>query len=169
MPFLAAAARASRRLGHDYIGTEHLLLALAEDRDTAAARALAELSLSPHLIEADILALIGVGEPPHRRRLDADALATLGIDLDQVRRQVEQTFGVGALERTAAGCTPICPRLKRAFELSAREAGDSPIRSEHVLVAVASVEGSVAVEILAGRGITADDLEASLASRPPTT
>jgi ATP-dependent Clp protease ATP-binding subunit ClpA len=86
-----------------------------------------------------------------------------------VRRQVEQTFGVGALERTAAGCTPICPRLKRAIELAAREAGDSPIRSEHVLVAVASVEGSVAVEILAGRGITADDLEASLASRPPTT
>jgi ATP-dependent Clp protease ATP-binding subunit ClpA len=168
MPFLAAAARTSRRLGHDYIGAEHLLLALAEDRDTDAARALAALRLSPHLIEADIFRLIGVGEAP-RRRLDADALATLGIDLDQVRRQVEQTFGPGALERTAAGCTPICPRLKRAFELAAHKAGETPIRSEHVLVAVASVEGSVAAEILAGRGITADDLQASLARRPPTT
>ena len=163
MPFLAAAARASRRLGHDYIGTEHLLLALAEDLDTPAARALAELRLSAHLIEADIVTLIGVGEAP-RGRLDADALATLGIDLDRVRRQVEQTFGPGALERTAAGCTPICPRLKRAFELAAREAGGSPIRSEQVLVAVASVEGSVAAEILAGRGITVDDLQASLAA-----
>jgi ATP-dependent Clp protease ATP-binding subunit ClpA len=162
MPFLAAAARASRRLGHDYIGTEHLLLALAEDQDTPAARALTELRLPPRVIEADILTLIGVGEPP-RRRLDSDALATLGIDLDQVRHQVEQTFGPGALERTAAGCTPICPRLKRAFELAAREAGGSRIRSEHVLVAVASVDGSVAAEILAGRGITVDDLQASLA------
>ena len=162
MPFLAAAARASRRLGHDYIGTEHLLLALAQDRDTSAARALAELRLSPRVIEADILMLIGVGEAP-RPRIDADALATLGIDLDQVRHNVERTFGPGALERTAAGCTPICPRLKRAFELAAREAGGSRIRSEHVLVAVASVEGSVAAEILAGRGITVDDLEASLA------
>jgi ATP-dependent Clp protease ATP-binding subunit ClpA len=168
MPFLAAAARASRRLGHDYIGTEHLLLALAEDRDTTAGRVLAELRLSPPLIEADILTLIGVGQAP-RRGLDADALATLGIDLDRARRQVEETFGPGALERTAAGCTPICPRLKRAFELAAHKAGDLPIRPEHVLVAVASVEGSVAAEILAGRGITAHDLQASLARRPPTT
>jgi ATP-dependent Clp protease ATP-binding subunit ClpA len=168
MPFLAAAARVSRRLGHDYIGTEHLLLALAEGRDATVARTLAELRVSPPLIELDILTLIGVGEAP-RGRLDADALATLGIDLDQVLRQVERTFGPGALERTAAGCTPICPRLKRAFELAAREAGDSPIRPEHVLVAVASVQGSVAAEILAGRGITADDLQASLARRSPTT
>jgi len=165
MPFLAAAARASRRLGHDYIGTEHLLLALAEDHDTTASQALAKLGLSRPLIEVDIVTLIGVGEAP-RRRLDADALATLGIDLDRVRRHVEQTFGPGALERTAAGCTPICPRLKRAFELAALNAADSPIRSEHVLVAVASAEGSVAAEILAGRGITVNDLQAALALGP---
>ena len=168
MPFLAAAARAGRRLGHDYIGTEHLLLALADDRDTSAARALAELGLSPSQIEADILTLIGAGEAPHPG-IDADALATLGIDLDQVRHTVERTFGPGALDRTAAGCTPICPRLKRAFELAAHEAGDEAILPEHLLVAVASVEGSVAAEILAGRGITADDLQASVAADSPTT
>lgn len=166
MPFLAAAANASRRLGHDYIGTEHLLLALADDRDSTPARTLAELHLSPDQIHADILTLVGVCETP-RRRLDADALATLGIDLDQVRRQVEQTFGPGALERTAAGCTPLAPRLKRALELAAREAGDSPIRPEHVLVAVASVEECVAARILTSHGITVNDLRASVARQPP--
>jgi hypothetical protein len=37
------------------------------------------------------------------RVLDADALASIGIDLDEVRRRVEEAFGPGALERTRAG------------------------------------------------------------------
>jgi hypothetical protein len=32
---------------------------------------------------------------------DADALRSVGIDLDEVRRTVEETFGPGALERAA--------------------------------------------------------------------
>ena len=36
------------------------------------------------------------------RPLDAEALATIGIDLDEVRRRVEEAFGPGALERTRA-------------------------------------------------------------------
>ncbi len=34
---------------------------------------------------------------------DPEALETIGIDLDEVRRRVEATFGPGALERTRAG------------------------------------------------------------------
>jgi hypothetical protein len=37
------------------------------------------------------------------RVLDAEALASIGIDLDEVRRRVEEQFGPGALERTRAG------------------------------------------------------------------
>jgi len=37
------------------------------------------------------------------RVLDAEALASIGIDLDEVRRRVEEAFGPGALERTRAG------------------------------------------------------------------
>jgi hypothetical protein len=40
------------------------------------------------------------------RELDAEALATIGIDLDEVRRRVEEQFGAGALERTRAGRRP---------------------------------------------------------------
>ena len=84
-----------------------------------------------------------------------------------VRRQLELTFGPGALERTAAGCTPVAPRLKRALELAAREAGASPIRPEHVLVAVASVEDSVAARILTSHRISVSDLRASLGRQLP--
>ena len=50
----------------------------------------------------------GIVVPPRRRRddqqpeLDADALAAIGIDLDEVRRRVEESFGRGALDRTRA-------------------------------------------------------------------
>jgi hypothetical protein len=42
-------------------------------------------------------------DPQPERILDADALASIGIDLDEVRRRVEELFGPGALERTRAG------------------------------------------------------------------
>jgi hypothetical protein len=34
--------------------------------------------------------------------LDPHALAAIGIDLDEVRRHVEESFGPGALDRTRA-------------------------------------------------------------------
>ena len=67
----------------------------------------------------------GRGEPD----LDADALATLGIDLDAVRERVERTFGAGALSRrrgrrgvVPGGALPFTPRAKKVLELSLREA-----------------------------------------------
>jgi hypothetical protein len=50
----------------------------------------------------------GIVVPPRRRRhdqqpeLDAEALAAIGIDLDEVRRRVEESFGPEALDRTRA-------------------------------------------------------------------
>jgi ATP-dependent Clp protease ATP-binding subunit ClpA len=161
-PFITAAAEASRRLGHNYVGTEHLLLSLAEGEGSAAARVLRRLGLSATQIEADIVSIIGTCDAP-RGRLDADALATLGIDLDEVRRRIDREFGTGALERTRAGCTPVCPRLKKALELAARHAGEEAIRPDDVLVAAASVEDSVAAHILATHGVGVPVLQAALA------
>ena len=51
---------------------------------------------------------VGLVRAPRRRArsqpppLDAEALASIGIDLDDVRRRVEDAFGPGALERTRA-------------------------------------------------------------------
>jgi hypothetical protein len=44
-------------------------------------------------------------EPGQRRlrpRLDPQALEAIGIDLEEVRRRAEQSFGPGALDRTRA-------------------------------------------------------------------
>lgn len=160
--FLAAGAQQSRTFGHDYVGTEHVLLALTEDPSSPAAQALARLGLTGDVVRRDIERVIGTCIDPRRRAIDPDALATLGIDLDEVNRRVEDTFGAGALEsarsgpfdRTGGACRCIAPRLKKALELAATEAGDGPVRPEHMLVSLAAVEDCIAARILGDHGVT---------------
>ena len=57
-----------------------------------------------------------------RGGLDADALAAIGIDLAEVRRRVEESFGPGALGGRRQGRRPFAPEAKKSLELSLREA-----------------------------------------------
>ncbi len=75
------------------IGPEHLLLALFVVPEGLAATILVRLQVDRADVEADLVR----GGP-----FDAEGLATLGIDLEEVRRQAEETFGPGALDRTRA-------------------------------------------------------------------
>ena len=172
-PFLAAGAQQSRTFGHDYVGTEHVLLALAEDSETRAAHALARLGLTPEVVRRDIERVIGTCIDPRRAAIDPDALATLGIDLDEVRRRVEETFGPGALEnaradaldRTGGACRCIAPRLKQVLELADAEARDGPLRAEHVLVSLATVDDCIAARILRDHGVSVTALREALNNR----
>jgi hypothetical protein len=93
----------ARRLGHGYIGCEHLLLAAAASGEPAAA-ALREHGVTPEGVEAEIVRLIGLGQAAGLfSALDRDALASIGIDIDAVRAQIEAAFGPGALTRPVPG------------------------------------------------------------------
>lgn len=133
-------------LGHDHIGSEHLLLGVASG-NASAARVLRGLGVEPdHLrVEADTL--------------DADALASIGIDLGEVRRRVEASFGPGALARRRRRCArgrvlgyrPMSPHAKHALELALREAvtlGDRQIGPEHILLGLARDADSGAARAL---------------------
>jgi ATP-dependent Clp protease ATP-binding subunit ClpC len=52
----------ARRLNHNYIGTEHLLLGLLRKEDTLAARALAFLDVTLEESRAQVARIIGQGE-----------------------------------------------------------------------------------------------------------
>jgi hypothetical protein len=84
----------ARRLGHGYVGCEHLALSAA-DSDTPAGQALRELNATPEAIRSAVSDLLADPTPI----ADRDALASIGIDLDVVRARVEATFGPGALNR----------------------------------------------------------------------
>lgn len=53
----------SRALGHDFIGTEHLLLGLLRDEEGIAARALGQLGVTLSSAQAQVMHIDGVGEP----------------------------------------------------------------------------------------------------------
>ena len=137
-------------LGHDGIGTEHLLLGLAG----ADGGVLASLGV-------DVARLRAVVAEPRRDELDAAALAAIGIDLEAVRRSAEEAFGPGALagrrRGRRAGHVPFSPRAKRALELALREAlalGDRHIGPEHLLLGLARDGDSGAAAALRRCGTT---------------
>ena len=142
----------ARALGHDWIGTEHLLLGAALARGPVAG-VLAANGATPDALRAAVREEIGSSPT-----LDGEALATLGIDLDEIRRRVEATFGEGALERRRprrAGHLPFTPRAKKALELALREAiaaGDGFIGTEHVLLSVLRDEKALATSALRRTG-----------------
>jgi ATP-dependent Clp protease ATP-binding subunit ClpA len=102
------AQNEARRLGHNYIGCEHLLLA-ATKADGEAGAVLRDQGVTPERVEEQILRMIGRGtgagpgsaggpaDPLHG--LDREALAAIGIDLDVVRARLEAAFGPDALDR----------------------------------------------------------------------
>jgi len=93
----------ARRLGHGYIGCEHLLLAAASTGEPAGA-ALRERGVTPEGVEAEIVRRAGPGQAAGLfSALDRDALASIGIDIDAVRAQIEAAFGPDALTRGRSG------------------------------------------------------------------
>jgi hypothetical protein len=95
----------ARRLGHNYIGCEHLLLAAAAAAEPAGA-VLRDQGVTPERIEAALLRTVGRGQTADPLGgIDRQALASIGIDLDVVRTRIEAAFGPDALTRTVpAAC-----------------------------------------------------------------
>jgi ATP-dependent Clp protease ATP-binding subunit ClpA len=95
------AQQHARRLGHRYIGPEHLVLGLAGGSEPAGA-VLREYGLAPEFVEEEIVRRAGLGAGAGLFvDLDQDALSVIGIDLDAVRARIEASFGSGALARAS--------------------------------------------------------------------
>jgi ATP-dependent Clp protease ATP-binding subunit ClpA len=160
---VAGAQEEARGLDSDHIGTEHLLIALAAEPQGLGGRVLRQLGVTPAELRSDARRLGAPGA------IDRDALATLGIDLDEVRRRVEQTFGPGALNTPAcggsSGAMPFSPRAKKSLELSLRSSvalQDNFIGSEHILLGLARTTDGTAARILAERDLDLSRLEAAI-------
>lgn len=60
---LELSLREALQLGHDDIGTEHLLLGLVREGEGVAARVLSDLGVSPDRVRGEVLEMLGVEEP----------------------------------------------------------------------------------------------------------
>jgi ATP-dependent Clp protease ATP-binding subunit ClpA len=166
----------ARLLRHNYIGTEHLLLGILRERTSVGARVLDRLGIDLETVRADIVRIVGEG-PSEGYERDAEALRAIGIDVDEIRRRVEEAFGPGALDRRVTSwrrrrrgdrCAPIAdalitghipftPRAKKVLALSLREAlalGHKYIGTEHILLGLVREGEGIAASVMAERGAT---------------
>jgi ATP-dependent Clp protease ATP-binding subunit ClpA len=159
---VVGAQEEARRLHAGRIGTEHLLLALLAQPDSTSAAVLARHGLT-HDAVVESVRVYGRGDA-----LDAEALTTLGIDLDAVRDRVEAAFGPGALDAEKSdvrGHLPFSPRAKKVLELSLREAialKSKSIADGHIALGLLREGEGLAVRVLADRGVDPADLRRDL-------
>jgi ATP-dependent Clp protease ATP-binding subunit ClpA len=150
---LAEAERV--RLGHPYLGDEHVLLGVLAHGANAGAALLVERGIDLAAARARIARIVDEAGPVARD--DAAVLREFGIDVAQMRRQLETTFGTLAVHeaqrqvrlrprwRGRGGHSPLCgpPYLtKRAQHIAcitAGKQGQMQIRPEHLLYGVLRV------------------------------
>jgi ATP-dependent Clp protease ATP-binding subunit ClpA len=168
------AVEQSRELGAHAIGSEHLLLGLLAQPHSAAAGILADLGVRPD----DLRRAVRNGEFTDP---DAQALESIGIDLEAVRRKVEEAFGPGALgrrrpararwgwRRRRGSHMPFTPHAKQALELALREAIRLKHRwlgTEHILLGLLRLKDSTAARLLASREVDHAAAEEAVRRRP---
>ena len=152
---LDLAREEAERCGHRYLGPEHVLLGVLAEGQGGTARALRAHGLDLVAARAALARLAERGVVPAPRPSDAELLGSLGIDLDAVRRDTEQTFGFRAVGEATwrvtrrrhwwgrrVVWTPLCGPpffAKHAVQLAselAHEMGDGEVRPEHLLLGV---------------------------------
>ena len=141
-------------LHHPRVGTGPLLMGLVA-QETPTSAVLARHGLTRATVLESVGALVG--------DLDAEALTTVGIDLDAVRERVESTFGPGALDdparrhgATGSGRVPFDGRAKKVLELSLREAlalEHRHIADGHIALGLLREGQGLAMKVIADRGI----------------
>ena len=91
-------------------------------------------------------------------------LKSMGLNLDQLRLEVEKLCGVGGPTKQA-GLVPFTPRLKRVLILAAKEAKDMNynfIGTEHLLLALMREGESAAAKILANMKIDINEVRSQV-------
>jgi len=168
---IAAKTKAQER-GDDQIRPAHMLYGLAAS-DGVAGRALTALGVDAAAVERELghAGTAGGGALADEGDDDAEALAAIGIDLDEIKRRIEESFGPGALGRVpltpkgplnwTGGRLPLNEQAKLSLALSLREARamhHNYIGTEHVLLGLLRVaerhpHGEFAAVTLPGLGL----------------
>ena len=165
------AASDAARLGHSYIGTEHLMLGILRQPDCGGARALAAAGLSVNDIYTDILAVFGTGSFKPRSQPPVQPKATVKHSetriLDQYSRDLTMLAASGSFD-------PVIGRdeeIRRSVQILSRRSKNNPVLIGEPGVGktavaegiAAYIAGSDAPDSMAGKRLVALDLPALLA------
>ncbi|WP_433198688.1 Clp protease N-terminal domain-containing protein [Nocardia sp. CA-107356] len=161
---IISAQEDARELRAARIEVEHVLLGVLSQGEPELKTLLEEVGVT-HRDALKALGEQGKGQPLGAE--DAEALRSIGIDLDAVRESLEATFGEDALERAVPeersrfgrgrdrnwGHIPFTRDAKKVLELGLREAlarKDKTIESGHLLLGILRAPNENTTRILGG-------------------
>ena len=160
---LVAARDAAGSMGNDFIGTEHLVIGLAQTAGRAGE------VLRAHGVELNRLrleterALDARGVPATHGATAREALATLGIDIGDVQRRADASFGAGAFQFPRPAFSLAAKRAIKAALETAKDHGDVQIDTEHLLLGVLASGDDPALRCLRIHGVDPGELLRDLA------
>ena len=138
------AMEEARSLGHNYIGTEHLLLGLIREGEGVASQVLMNLGLDLNRVRNEVITLLGSSPAPTggatTARTKTPALDAFGRDLTQLAREGKLDPVIGRKEE-----------IERVIQILARRTKNNP-----VLLGEAGVGKTAIVEGLAQKVIKGD-------------
>jgi len=145
-----AAFEEARMLGHDSLGDEDLLLGILRSGEGIGAQALASLGVTPEAAQEESEVML------------SDALSSIGISLEEVRREAGGSFEMRIPDDRKI---PFSPRAKNALVRARKEMrrlGDTHLGTEHVLLGILSNEDGAAVRMLKRLGASPETLKERL-------
>jgi len=139
------AMEEARSLGHNYIGTEHLLLGLIREGEGVASQVLMNLGLDLNRVRNEVITLLGSSSPAPTApgggsRTKTPALDAFGRDLTQLAREGKLDPVIGRQEE-----------IERVIQILARRTKNNP-----VLLGEAGVGKTAIVEGLAQQVVKGD-------------
>jgi ATP-dependent Clp protease ATP-binding subunit ClpA len=154
---LERSSQAALRRGSAAIGSEHLLLGLLEESSCAGARLLGELGVTIDKVLARLgrgalaagagrgAGLRGVRAVPAGGDGDSAGPGSMGLEPEPARQ--------GPFEPTVALTASAVPVLEMARQEAVQDGSDGRVGTQHYLLGLLALEGTVASRLLASFGI----------------
>ncbi len=154
------AIEEARNLGHNYVGTEHLLLGLLREHDGVAAQVLMNLGLKLDDVRAEVLNILGASveaEEAEQRsgKSKTPALDSFGRDLTQLASEGKLDPVIGRKDEIERVVQVLCRRTKNNPVLL----GEAGVGKTAIVEGLAQqIVASDVPELLLGRRIVVLDL-----------
>ncbi|MDD2628325.1 MAG: ATP-dependent Clp protease ATP-binding subunit, partial [Clostridia bacterium] len=139
--------RESKRMNHNYIGTEHILLALMREIDSVAVRILIEANVDPQKLFAELLKLISEDSPISSFSNTHEAKDMVTPTLNQYSKDLTEMAKENKLD-------PVIGReeeVERIIEILSRRTKNNPVLIGEPGVGKTAVVEGLATSIITGK------------------
>ena len=159
---LELSLREALALGHNYIGTEHILLGLIREGEGVAYQILAERT-DLAVLRAAVIEAVPAVSPVEGETADETNAVLRWLRTRLTRHSASVPFRPEAMT-VEAGLTRGTPAVEAALLQAATLAGPLPVGSHHLLLAALNDPDSAASSALSSLGVDLDELRERLRS-----